>query len=220
MKVWFEDIKQLINTQNVTQFWPNNNQTPEERVNSASRFVIYATCILYLIRRDMRIFILGGMVLGVLYVMYKSNMIKDAVIRPAMSGSDYNGCQRPSKNNPMANVLMSDYSDNPGRDSACFHTTVRQDVKQYLDDTVMYDSGRSRSPLPAYQRNAMSRQFVSTPMSSLYGNDLGYGSSEPICKSHGGIYCDPNARGVQLEAFAGLDPNGDKRSGMHGFTHA
>jgi len=27
--------------------------------------------------------------------------------------------------------------------------------------------------------------------------------------------CDPNARGVQLEAFAGLDPNDDKRSGMH-----
>ena len=27
--------------------------------------------------------------------------------------------------------------------------------------------------------------------------------------------CNPDARGVQLEAFAGLDPNGDKRSGMH-----
>lgn len=211
MKVWFEDIKQLINTQNVTQFWPNNNQTPEDRVNSASRFVIYTTCILYLIRRDTRIFILGGMVLGVLYVMYKSNMIKDSVIRPTVSGSNYNGCQKPSRNNPMANVLMNDYSDNPNRDPACFHTTVRQDTKQYLDDTVMYDSGRSRSPLPMYQRNAMSRQFVNTPTSSLYGDNFGYGMNSPTCRSHGGIYCDPNARGVQLESFGGLGYNDDRR---------
>jgi hypothetical protein len=48
----------------------------------------------------------------------------------------------------------------------------------------------------------------------LYGK-----KGAPMCKSDGTM-CNPNARGVQLDAFAGLDPSGDKRSGMHGFTHA
>ena len=221
MKVWFEDFKQIIDSQKVTQFWPNNTQTPEERVNAASRFVIYATCILYLIRRDVRIFVLGGMVLGVLYIMYKSNMIKDAALRPTSSSSEYSGCQKPSRDNPMANVLMSDYTENPSRDPACFFPSVRNGVAQFLDNTIRYDSGRSRSPLPKYQRNSMSRQFVTAPVSSIGGDQSGfaewcYGGGNPMCKSHGGIYCDPNARGVQLEAFAGLDPSGDVRSSRLG----
>ena len=28
--------------------------------------------------------------------------------------------------------------------------------------------------------------------------------------------CNPNARGAQLEAFGGLDPSGDMRTGMRG----
>ena len=59
--VWFRDMKQLVRSDKVTQFWPNNNQSTADRVNAASRFIVYATCILYAIRRDPRIFILGAM---------------------------------------------------------------------------------------------------------------------------------------------------------------
>jgi hypothetical protein len=36
-----------------------------------------------------------------------------------------------------------------------------------------------------------------------------------MCKS-ASKYCNPNARGVQLEAFGGIGYDGDKRSGMFG----
>jgi len=71
MKAWFDDPQQLIRADRISQFWPNRDQTPEDRINAASRFVIYACCTIYLIRRDPRIFVLGGTVLGVLYVLYK-----------------------------------------------------------------------------------------------------------------------------------------------------
>jgi hypothetical protein len=77
MKAWFDDPQQLVKADQVTQFWPNRDQTPEDRLNAASRFIIYACCIIYLTRRDPRIFVLGGTVLGVLYIMYKSKMIKE-----------------------------------------------------------------------------------------------------------------------------------------------
>ena len=79
MKVWFDDPQQLIRADKVSQFWPINEQTPEDRINAASRFIIYASCLIYLIRRDPRIFVLGATVLSVIFVLYRSNMVKDTI---------------------------------------------------------------------------------------------------------------------------------------------
>ena len=72
---------------------------------------------------------------------------------------------------------------------------------------------RSRSALPDQQRNALSRQFVSMPDTSI-GNTPYYefihGKRGDTCRQDPRL-CDPDFRGVQLEAFAGLDLNGDAR---------
>ena len=60
----FEDPKQLVRSDKITEFWPIRDQSAEERVNATARFIVYATCILYLIRRDVRVFVLGGNRLG------------------------------------------------------------------------------------------------------------------------------------------------------------
>lgn len=214
MKAWFDDPQQLIRADQVTQFWPNRNQTPEDRINSASRFVIYACCIIYLIRRDPRIFVLGGTVLGVLYVMYKSKMVKEAY---GVSTNGDAGCQLPNEENPMGNVLMTDYTDAPNRLEACYYPTVEPIVKSYLDDRIPYDNGRSRSALPKYQRNAAARQFVTAPVSKIPGDQTAFAEwcygpkNGDLCRNNPKM-CNPNARGVQLEAYAGLDASGDMRS--------
>jgi hypothetical protein len=97
MKAWFDEPQQLISADQVAQFWPTSEQTPEDRVNAASRFVIYVCCIIYLIRRDPRVFVLGATVLGVIYVLYKSKMVKETY------GISTEGamCQMPTWDNPM-----------------------------------------------------------------------------------------------------------------------
>jgi hypothetical protein len=219
MKVWFDDPQQLFRSDQVLQFWPNNEQTPEDRINASSRFIIYACCIIYLIRRDPRIFVLGSTILGVLYVMYKGKMVKEGY-GFSVSG-DERGCQLPTEDNPMANVLITDYTDAPNRLEACYYPTVKPFVKSYLDDRISYDNGRSRSPLPEYQRNAVARQFVTTAVSKIPGEQTKfaewcYGSKNSRdCRTNPEL-CNPNARGVQLEAFAGLDPSGDTRVSHRG----
>ena len=94
----FVDPKQVVRSDKITEFWPTNQQTKVERVNATARFVIYATCMLYLIRRDMRIFILGATVLSVLYVMEKSKMIKG---NNAKKETYVPECQLPTVDNPM-----------------------------------------------------------------------------------------------------------------------
>jgi hypothetical protein len=214
----FEDPKQVVRSDKVTEFWPTSQQTTAERVNATARFVIYATCILYLIRRDIRIFILGATVLSVLYVMEKSKMIKGKKEKKETYVPE---CQLPTVDNPMANVLMSDYDGRPDRPSACRYDTVRDEVNDMLSGRIPYGPQKSRSPMPDAQRNAFSRQFVSGPVTSIPGDQTAFAEwlygekGAPICKSDPTL-CSPNARGVQLEAFGGLASNDDKRGGGFG----
>ena len=217
MKVWFEDPRQIVDEKNFLQFWPNGEQSPEERINAASRFIIYASALLYLIRRDPRVFILGGTLLGTIYVLYKSKMVREGHVGPPEQSS----CQRPTMDNPMGNVLMTDYSQAPNRLEACYYPSVKPQVQSFTSDRIPYDSGRSRTSMPKYLRNAMERQFVTMPVSKIPGGQTEfaewlYGSKNgPMCRSDS-KYCDPNARGVQSEAFAGIGGDGDMRSGMFG----
>jgi len=218
MKVWFDDPQQLIRADKVSQFWPINEQTPEDRINAASRFIIYASCLIYLIRRDPRIFVLGATVLSVIFVLYRSNMVKDT-IGYTVDGESM--CQVPTEDNPMGNVLITDFTDAPNRLQAGYYPSVKPFVNNYTTGQIPMDGGRSRSPLPKYMRNGVDRQFVSNPVTTIAGDQTAfaewlYGAKNgPMCKSGTG-QCDPNARGVQLEAFSGLGSNGDKRSGMFG----
>lgn len=218
MKVWFDDPKQLIRSDRVSQFWPTSEQTPVDRINAASRFIIYTTCIVYVINRDPRIFVLGATVLGVIYILHRSKMISETYGRTVCGKT---GCQFPTRDNPMGNVLITDYTDAPNRLEACYYPSVKPFVDHYSANSIPYDSGRSRTAMPKYLRNAAERQFVSNPVTTIPGDQTGfaewlYGSKNgPMCKS-GTAFCDPNARGVQLEAFGGIGMDGDKRSGMHG----
>jgi len=213
MKAWFDDPTQLIKEDKITQFWPNKNQLSEERINAASRFIIYATCLIYLTRRDPRIFILGGTVLGVLFVMYKTNMVKETY---GVAASDEADCQAPTLENPMGNVLITDYTDAPNRLEACYYPTVKPFVKGLLDNSFLTDAGRSRTPLPKYQRNAAARQFVTAPVSKIPGDQTAFAEwcygpkNGEICRTNPRL-CSPDARGAQLGPFRGLDISGDRR---------
>src|SRR5210317_2518860 len=215
MKVWFEDPTQLVNTKKILDFWPNSKQTPEDRINAASRFVIYASCVLFLIRRDLRMFILGMTVLSIIFVMYKMNVIKE----PYGDVQSAPTCQKPTMENPLGNVLITDYTDAPNRLQACYYASEKTLMDKFSGDQVSYDSGRSRTTLPKHQRNAYERQFVTTAVSKIPGDQTAFAEwcygpkNGPMCKSDGGV-CSPNARGVQLEAFGGIGYDGDKRGGM------
>ena len=156
----------------------------------------------------------SGTVLGVLYVMHKSKMIRETY-GMATSG-DMRGCQMPTEDNPMGNVLITDYTDAPNRLEACYYPTVKPFVQGYLENRIPYDSGRSRSAHPDSQRNAMARQFVTTPVSKIPGDQTAfaewcYGNkNSKICRTNTEM-CNPNMRGTQLEAFEGLDFTGDRR---------
>lgn len=213
-KVWFNDPFELFKNDKILKFWPSSNQDIPSRVNASTRFILYASTIIYLMNRDSRVFIMGIVAICVLYILYRGGVISEGI--PVYANGAHRGCQQPTEDNPMANVLMTDFTDRPNRPPACYYPSVQQEVKRYLDDTIPYDAGRSRSPLPEYQRKAASRQFVSQPSTTIPGDQTSfaefcYGKKfRPLCRDDPS-QCDPNFKGAQLEAFAGLESDGSMR---------
>ena len=214
--VWFNQPKILFQSDKILQFWPTSNQSSAERVNSSTRFILYSMTLLYLLRRDIRFLIFGLMIISVLYILYKGGMVKEGHARPTESDGLNFGCQLPTEQNPMSNYLLG---DSPTKPPACFYPTVKPLVNKYLDRTIPYDCGRSRCSLPVYQQNAAARQFISSPVTTSVNDQTEFAEwcygkkNRPMCRDDP-TQCNPDIRGVQLEAFAGLDPSGDMRTGM------
>jgi Ca2+/Na+ antiporter len=216
MTSWFDKPSELFRRDKITSFWPANNQTSAERINSSTRFVLYTSCVLYLINRDIRVIVLALLVIVALFLMYKSGQIKDVVEK-----KETEKCQKPTADNPLGNVLLSDYTDNPTRPEACWYPSVKTGVAEYLDNTVLYGPARTRSPTAEYQRKAFARQFMTGSVSSIPGDQTGfaewcYGKKfSPQCRNDP-KNCDADYWGAQTSAFAGIDPAGNPRTGMFG----
>ena len=89
-------MEELFKSDKILQFWPSDKQTPKERAYATTRFILYASCIIYLIRRDVRILLVGGLALFAVYYMYKNGMIKD---------TEYKYVKKASNGNVMNNGL-------------------------------------------------------------------------------------------------------------------
>ena len=127
MKAWFNDPQQLIRADQVTQFWPTSEQTPEDRVNAASRFIIYVSCILYLTRRDPRIFVLGATVIAVIFVLYKSKMVKETY----GIGVNRGKCQMPTEGG-LVHRYPSIFEMLPSVNSFRTQSQQSQEIRQSL----------------------------------------------------------------------------------------
>ena len=62
----------------------------------------------------------------------------------------------------MANVLLSDYTDNPKRPAACYHPTVKDKVKKFLNEGTPTDQADVYS-----SRNQSFRAFYSMPSTTI-----------------------------------------------------
>lgn len=63
----------LFNPDKLLQFWPNSKQSYNDRIDAAARFVIYATFIAYMLRRDNRVIGVAAFILIVMFLFRRGN---------------------------------------------------------------------------------------------------------------------------------------------------
>ena len=171
--VWFDDPRQLLEISQLSKFWPTYDQNTNDRVNATSRFILYVSLALFLIQKDARILILAAVTIGVLYV-FQSTV-----------------------DNPMGNVLLSDYGTDPERPAACVNNA---DIKRNLDDTFVKDAADIYG-----SRNGASRAFYTMPNTTIASDHESFldflgghqGRGKPMCRDDQSA-CTANPRQPEL----------------------
>ena len=149
-------------------------------------------CLVYIVTRDVRVFALGVVVLAILYYMWISNMVSDGKLRPTIGDGRAPSMVRPNVtlptlDNPMANVLLSDYVDDPDRPSAAWYPSVRTQVQQVWSKIHPFERVRDAE-----------RNFYTAPASTIPNDQTGFAQAAygkpfaPKCHDQGGIACDPD----------------------------
>lgn len=179
------DIAQEVFKQDkLMDFWPSDRQTAKERVEATTRFIVYAVVILFLIRRDSRVVLLGALVLAVLYGLYFNNMIPEGA-RSAYVAKGLKGYTMPTVDNPMGNILMGEYSSNPDRSPAAWYPSVREEVQTDFDIVHPFEKVRD------YDRNFYTTASTTIPNDQAAFAQAAYGRPfAPQCRDTPGA-CDP-----------------------------
>jgi hypothetical protein len=186
------DLKEIFASDDLLKFWPTARQSARERVTVTTRFIIYASCLVYLVNRDPRVFALGLLALAVLYYMWTSNLIVDGKVRPTLADGRTpslfrDEVQLPTIDNPMANVLLTDYEDNPDRPSAAWYPSVRGEVQTVWGTIHPFERLRDA------ERNFYTTASSTIPNDQNAFAQAAYGKKfAPICKDQGGRACDPD----------------------------
>ena len=151
------DLNDIFKTSELLQFWPNASQGPRQRVSATARFIIYAVCLFYIISRDVRIFALGAVALGVLYYVWKTQLSSPE------SGISY--YTAPTTDNSMANPVPGDAMNLPG---AAWYPSVRDKVQDAWSNIHPFENIRNAE-----------RNFYSVPVFSCMVGERTIATSPP-----------------------------------------
>ena len=188
------DFRQVFRNDKLLSFWPSARQTADERTYSTIRFILYASVLVYIIKRDSRIFALAALVISILYVLKRSGMIQEGRAFAALNdGRAMRGVTMPTFDNPMGNVLVTDYQDNPDRPAAGYYPTVREEVRKQWDI------------IHPFERQADAERNFYTVASTTIPNDIdafttaAYGDrNAPMCRDTPGA-CNPDTSFRSME---------------------
>jgi len=126
---WSEDPNILLNTKYITEFFPVELMTYNQKLNAISRAILLITLLGYILSGRVRVIIIGIITLFSIYLLhyYHNTKLEDKTEgfdNPALDvlqGYSQDTIQTfdiPSNTNPFSNVLLPDYEYNPHKKPA------------------------------------------------------------------------------------------------------
>lgn len=131
---WGEDPNVLFAPKYLMEFFPTENMTYEQKLNSVTRTVIILTIISIFIYGSIRHLIIGAITIGSIFILHHYHQkekkkvdskkvmeeVKESFENPAMDLLTQDGEEiptnlfsEPEPSNPFGNVMMTDYDYNP-----------------------------------------------------------------------------------------------------------
>ena len=140
---WLNNPNILFKTGEISNIWPSDEMTFEDKLNAMTRLVILLTGIGFLITKKTKVALSGLVTLGAIILLYLIKKNKANAKEGYTSRDVYNIMQseftKPTTTNPAMNILLTEINDNPHR----------------------YEAMPSANPLVEDDINTKTKQFVS-----------------------------------------------------------
>ena len=156
--IWLNNPTILLKHDNLKDIWPLEKMTSEEKVNAITRLVIVLTILGYLITGSSKIFYLGLATLAIIIILYYSQNsyiskkekfsnrlsgVYPALTNPIEYEIHKNEYDKPSKNNPLMNVLIPQIYYEPDKKPAApaFNKEVEEKINNSVKEFVIDNFG-------------------------------------------------------------------------------
>jgi len=163
--LWFDDVQVLW--RRPLEFFPAADQTPAERVNALVRLVVYASLAAFAYNRQPRTLVLGGAAIAVVSLAFRGSdkdsypvSARDSAQPVTTAQASTAQCTKPTKDNPFANVLLTDLAQNVNRPPACAYDDVKDEIRDHFNTGLIRDVG------DVYQVQNSQRQYHTMPCST------------------------------------------------------
>lgn len=155
---WTSKPAVLFSKETAKYFIPTQEMTYVEKINAATRFLIYGSLLLFIIKGDTNVFFIP--IVGMLFIYFLvSRGIGMNELQETFGQSPPTTCQKPNINNPFMNVLPMDDRKRP---EACEYNSSTNDM---IEDA--FHSNLYLDTNDIYGKNNSQRQYYTMPSTSI-----------------------------------------------------
>jgi len=188
---WFEQISILYSQDRFTEFFPSTDMNLHEKMNAIVRFSFYFGVTLAVIYKEHNYLGIPICVMILSYIIYrgedKGKEEEEVKEKFTVRGQE---CQKPTKNNPYMNFMVSDKRD---RKAAC-PTYKNKELQKEVTD--ISNKNMYLSIDEVWQRKNNERQFFTMPNTRSMNDQKSFAEwcwGQPkTCKEGNGVQCYSN----------------------------
>ena len=203
-KFWFDDISILFNVKKLQHFFPSNDMSLNEILNSLVRLSFYLSIIFILFRKNVNYIFITVFTLIFTYLIY-INLSKEDKKKyenfedlQLFKKDDY---IKPTNDNPFMNVLPEDYDNNPNRvaenEAELYNESKYDEIQENVDDK--FGNNLFTDMTDIYNNRNSQRQYYTMPNTQIPNDQTSFAKW---------CYATPSTckEGNNLQCFNNLDP--------------
>jgi hypothetical protein len=201
--IWFRDPSGFLSYQKWTNFIPLSSMTYEEKLNALMRFAAILSVLLFVVTggtngKAFYIVVLVGISTYALQLVHEKEL-REEFNRRKKQGLRHDRrldteCSVPTKDNPFANILLTDYGNNPHRRRGCDITKkkTKKMTESFFSDNLYKDID------DIWSKRTSSRSFYQTPIQTIPNDQSGFADwlygrkGRKSCKEGNGAQCVVN----------------------------
>ena len=159
--LWSADPRVLLKAP--MEFVFNHTYSEIRNVNAMARMIIYWSLLSLIVVRKPFVLVMG--LLALLFLASQRPRVSPKYFHDSDEATALSYCQKPSKDNPMANALVSDYG-NGMKLPACVSSAVKDDIREQFKGHEITGPVYELAGMDANSR-ASERQFHSMPVTTV-----------------------------------------------------